>query len=109
MDYTIIGNEVNLAARLESHAKVGGILMTHETYSLVRDTIAAEESGTLTVKGFANAVRTYNVIGIYDDLEREGRVFRSQRDGVQVQVDLTKSDKATAIQALEDVLSKLKE
>jgi hypothetical protein len=35
MDYTIIGNEVNLAARLESLAEVGGILMAHETHSLV--------------------------------------------------------------------------
>jgi len=31
MDYTIIGNEVNLAARLQSHAELGGILVTHET------------------------------------------------------------------------------
>jgi len=53
MDYTIIGNEVNLAARLESHAKVGGILMAHETHSLVKDTIMAEEGDALTVKGFA--------------------------------------------------------
>jgi len=30
MDYTIIGNEVNLAARLQSHAELGGILVTHE-------------------------------------------------------------------------------
>ena len=33
MDYTIIGNEVNLAARLQSHAELGGILVTHETSS----------------------------------------------------------------------------
>ena len=30
MDYTIIGNEVNLAARLQSHAELGGILVAHE-------------------------------------------------------------------------------
>jgi class 3 adenylate cyclase len=29
MDYAIIGNEVNLAARLQSHAELGGILVTH--------------------------------------------------------------------------------
>ena len=43
MDYTIIGNEVNLAARLESHAEVGGILMAHETHALVKDRVLAEE------------------------------------------------------------------
>ena len=37
VDYTIIGNEVNLAARLQSHADLGGILLAHETYALVKD------------------------------------------------------------------------
>src|SRR5439155_16559410 len=52
MDYTIIGNEVNLAARLEAHAELGGILVSHETYSLVKDLIAAEEQSPVKVKGF---------------------------------------------------------
>lgn len=43
MDYTIIGNEVNLAARLQSHAELGGILITHETCSLIKDMILTEE------------------------------------------------------------------
>ena len=43
MDYTIIGSEVNLAARLESHAELGGILLSHETYSLIKDHVLAEE------------------------------------------------------------------
>ena len=41
MDYTIIGSEVNLAARLQSHAELGGILVAHETSSLIKDTIFA--------------------------------------------------------------------
>jgi hypothetical protein len=49
MDYTIIGNEVNLTARLEALAKVGGILLAHETHSLVKDIVMAEEGDTLTV------------------------------------------------------------
>ncbi len=43
MDYTIIGHEVNLAARLQSHAQVGGILISQKTYSLVKDTVLTEE------------------------------------------------------------------
>jgi class 3 adenylate cyclase len=64
MDYTIIGNEVNLAARLESLAEVGGILMAHETHSLVKDTVMAEEGDTLTVKGFAKPVPTFNLLAL---------------------------------------------
>src|SRR5688500_10728120 len=43
MDYTIIGSEVNMAARLEQAADPGGILISKETYSLVRDEIVAIE------------------------------------------------------------------
>jgi class 3 adenylate cyclase len=109
MDYTIIGNEVNLAARLESHAEVGGILLAHETHALVKDTVLAEEGDTLTVKGFAKPVRTYSVVGLYDDLAEQGRIIRKEQDGVRVLVDLRKGDKSSAIQAIKDVLSQLED
>jgi class 3 adenylate cyclase len=109
MDYTIIGNEVNLAARLESLAEVGGILMAHETHSLVKDTIIAEEGDTMTVKGFAKPIRTYRVVGLFDDLVEQGRVFQEERDGVRVTVDMTTGDKTAAIQAIKDVLSQLED
>jgi hypothetical protein len=109
MDYTIIGNEVNLAARLESLAEVGGILMAHETHSLVKDTVMAEEGDTLTVKGFAKPLRTYQVVGLYDDLAESGEIIRKEQDGVRVLVDLKKGDKTHAIQAIKDVLSQLED
>ncbi len=43
VDYTVIGNEVNLAARLQSHADLGGILLAHETWALVKDAVIAED------------------------------------------------------------------
>lgn len=36
MDYTIIGNQVNIASRLESNAKPDQILISHETFSYKR-------------------------------------------------------------------------
>jgi class 3 adenylate cyclase len=109
MDYTIIGNEVNLAARLEAHAEVGGILMAHETHALVNDTVLAEEGDTLTVKGFAKPVRTYSVMGLYDDLVEQGRIIHTEHDGVRVLVDMKKGDRAAAIQAIKDALSQLED
>ena len=41
MDYTIIGAEANLAARLQSIAEPGGIVLSYETYALVRDLVRA--------------------------------------------------------------------
>ena len=108
MDYTIVGNEVNLAARLEANAEVGGILLAHETYSLVKDTVVAEEREMISVKGFDKSVRTYSVVGLYDDLTKQGRIIRKEQDGLRVLVDLEKGDKAKAILAIEDVLSQLK-
>jgi adenylate cyclase len=108
MDYTIIGNEVNLAARLQSHAALGGILVAHETSCLIKDTILTEEQEAISVKGFAHPVRVYRVVGIYDELENEGRVIREERDGFRLLVDLTKGDQASAFAAVEDVLARLK-
>ena len=41
MDYTIIGGEANLAARLQSSANVGSIVVSYETWALVRDIVSA--------------------------------------------------------------------
>jgi class 3 adenylate cyclase len=70
MDYTIIGGEVNLAARLQAHADVGGILLAAETYSLVKDWLRAVEREAIAMKGVAKPVRTFAVQGIYDDLAK---------------------------------------
>ena len=109
MDYTIIGNEVNLAARLESAAEPGSILLAHETNSLVKDIVLTEEQPSMTVKGFARPINNFKVVGTYDDLVEEGRVVLQERDGLRVLVDLTKQDKTEAIAVLEEVLSQLKD
>ncbi|MGA7739181.1 MAG: PAS domain-containing protein [Pseudolabrys sp.] len=108
MDYTIIGNEVNLAARLQSHAELGGILLSHETYSLVKGHVVAEERKPVQAKGIAKPVRNYKVINCVDDLVEQGKAIREERDGLKVLVDLQKLDRHEAAKALESVLSRLK-
>ena len=51
MDYTIIGSEVNLASRLQSHAELGGIHLSHETYSFIKDHVLAEERTSPSSQG----------------------------------------------------------
>jgi len=67
MDYTIIGAEVNLAARIEAAADPGGILISYPTYALVRDIVRAEERGSIAAKGIRREVRVFAVAGILDD------------------------------------------
>ncbi len=108
MDYTIIGNEVNLASRLESSSELGGMLMSYETYSLVKDIVAAEEQEPITVKGFAKPVRNYKVVGAYEELVEEGRLLHKEKDGVKLEVNWGRQDKASAIETIEGFLSELK-
>lgn len=109
MDYTIIGSVVNLTARLQSFAEIDGILLGHETYSLVKDEVAVEEREPIKVKGFAEPIRCYKVLGLYDDLANEGMVIREEADGFKFLLDLQKRDRAEAIAALESILARLKE
>jgi adenylate cyclase len=108
MDYTIIGSCVNATARLEFHAETDGILIGHETYALVKDEVAAEEQEPIKVKGFAEPLRCYKVLGLYDDLVDEGSVIREEQDGFKLLLDLKRRDRAEAIAALEAIVSRLK-
>jgi adenylate cyclase len=108
MDYTIIGSEVNLASRLQSHAELGGILLSHDTYSLVKDRVLAAERTAIHAKGIAKPVRNYAVIAPVDDLIAQGRAIHEEQAGLRVLVDLEKLDKAKAVKALESILCRLK-
>lgn len=60
-DYTVIGNQVNVAARLESLAKPEQILISQRTYSRVRDLVEVNKVGEIKVKGIHLPIVTYNV------------------------------------------------
>ena len=51
MDYTIIGDSVNLAKRLQEEARPGQILISGSTYDLIADQVVAEPLGTKPLKG----------------------------------------------------------
>jgi adenylate cyclase len=63
MEYTVIGDSVNVAARLQSHAKAGSILLSRRTYEAVHDLIEAMSRGPLKVKGKEEEVEVYEVVG----------------------------------------------
>ncbi|MCF8127157.1 MAG: hypothetical protein K9N10_01480 [Deltaproteobacteria bacterium] len=60
-DYTIIGNQVNVASRLENLARGGEILISRRTLSLLDDASAMKEVGDIQVKGIHSPVKTYRV------------------------------------------------
>ncbi len=88
MDYTIIGSSVNLASRLETAATRGEILVSYETYALVKDKIQCEERGHIDVKGIAYPVATYEVIDTYDSLGKERQFIHEDHPNLNLNLDL---------------------
>lgn len=64
MDYTAIGDTVNTAARLESNAKRGQILISSDVYEAVKDRIEATEIGVIPLKGKKDGALVYEVHGL---------------------------------------------
>ncbi|WP_243544209.1 adenylate/guanylate cyclase domain-containing protein [Pseudodesulfovibrio tunisiensis] len=91
MDYTIIGGEVNLAARLEGQADPGGVLVSSETYSLVQDIVKAEEREGISVKGIRRTIRPYAISGLRNETcQRSDRIVSYSQKGVELLVELDK-------------------
>jgi len=63
MDYTVIGDEVNVAQRFESNAGPGQILITGSTYERVKEAVQVRELGSLRVKGKNEGVMAFDVLG----------------------------------------------
>ena len=64
MEYTVIGDSVNVASRLQDRAKPGSILLTRRTYDAVRDVVDAKSLGAMKVKGKEEEVEVYEVRGL---------------------------------------------
>ena len=62
MDYTAIGDTTNLAARLESLARPGTILVSETTHRLVRGFFRVRPTGPLVIKGKSESVAAYEVV-----------------------------------------------
>ena len=110
MDYTIIGSEVNLAARLEQAADPGGILISAETYALVHDQVEADAAEPVMAKGFADPIKVYSVRGETAAPDARRKVFQWERLGMRVLIDLDRlptGERAAAAVELREMADRL--
>ena len=90
MEYTIIGREVNLAARLEQAAEPGEILISSETYALVQHDVTAEARPPVQAKGFSHPISVYVVRPDAATSQGAAQVLRCAQPGVQVEIDMAR-------------------
>ena len=78
LTYTIIGGEVNVAARLESAAEANGILMSYETYAHVQDIVEVEQKEAIKMKGINREIKIYAVEGRKEVVKTKAKVTKEK-------------------------------
>jgi class 3 adenylate cyclase/tetratricopeptide (TPR) repeat protein len=66
-DYTVLGDSVNLAARLVALAKAGETLLAEAVHRDLSDRALCEPLGETTVKGFDEPIRVWRLVGLSTD------------------------------------------
>ena len=95
MDYTIIGAEANLAARLQSIAPAGGIMLSYEAYAHVKDVVEASAAPAIRMKGISREVVPYLVERPLEDAESQ-TLIKETDDGLSLELDVSGMDAARA-------------
>jgi len=67
----VLGNAVNIAARLESSARPGSVLISDQVQESVKDSVHSREIGALTVKNISEPIRVFEPYEIALDLSPE--------------------------------------
>lgn len=112
LDYTVLGTQVNLASRLEAAANPDEILISHETWSLVKDTVMCRDKGEIQVKGFAQPIKVYQVADLRKDLGKNQSYFEDRAEGFSMYLDVEKIrnyDKQKVIESLDRAAARLRD
>ncbi|WP_067584772.1 adenylate/guanylate cyclase domain-containing protein [Endozoicomonas ascidiicola] len=110
MDYTALGRDVNLASRLESSAEPDQILVSHETWSLVKDVVLCQSKDEIQVKGFSRPVPVYRVIDLRRNMGLQKSYLEYDAKGFSLSLDtddINVFERKKILQKLEEATQKL--
>lgn len=99
-DYSVLGDSVNLASRLESQSKNYGanVVVGETTYAIVKDDFALLELDLIAVKGKTEAVRIYSLMGGGEMAASESFLaFKKMHDTMLVAYRAQRWDEATKL------------
>ena len=107
LDYTVLGNGVNLASRLESLANSNEILISENTYNLVKKDIECNYFDEIKVKGKSHSIKTFQVVGNKNKKMKKTKIETS-KDGFKLKIDKEKIKNIDEVVSfLEDSIEKL--
>jgi len=86
LDYTVLGNGVNLASRLETLAKPNEILISENTYNIIKNNINCAYFDEIKVKGKAHPIKTFQVQGLISD-KKDRETIDYETDGFSLTLD----------------------
>jgi class 3 adenylate cyclase len=112
LDHTALGVHVNLASRLESAAQAEEILISHETWSLVKDSVLCKDRGQIKAKGFTHPIQVYQGVDHRKEMGADHCYFSQTADGFSMHLDVEKVknyDREKVIASLDAAATKLKE
>ncbi len=67
MEYTVIGDEVNIAARMQGIAQPGEVLISENTYRIIANAVQVTRLDPITFKGKNTMVGVYRVDGLLEN------------------------------------------
>lgn len=88
MAYTIVGRDANLAARLQSAAEIDEILISDETYKIVKNHYLCSPQQPIELKGIQGFVRSWQVMEKYDSKKDNQQWFDYEYKGFQLVLNL---------------------
>ena len=112
MSYTIVGRDANIASRLQTAAQVDQILISEETFNLVKDEFLCIQHDSLQLKGIAESVKTWQVVERYhESIEKYRTWFDFESKGFNLLLNLDQTpiyDYPELIKIMQEAIDRIK-